>query len=199
MGAQLSEALNSKVTSIEEGGFSRRRVVKGVAWSVPVVVTAIAAPAAAASGPTGKIEALLDFASLEAATFVQSGRETVPGQNRTGKGPIAFHLKNSSGAPSGAIAGTITITSAVTTDPRVGINTFTGGTLTEKTLPTATAFSAKFSLAGGVANGATVSFPMDFYYTGTSKTAGAGKQFNLTISFTSPAGLPALATTLTLN
>jgi hypothetical protein len=49
-GAQLSEVLNTEVTSNDEGGFSRRRVVKGVAWSVPVIATAIAAPAAAASG-----------------------------------------------------------------------------------------------------------------------------------------------------
>jgi len=46
----LSEVMNAEVTNGEEGrSFSRRRVVKGVAWSVPVIVTAIAAPAAAAS------------------------------------------------------------------------------------------------------------------------------------------------------
>jgi hypothetical protein len=194
-GASLSEVLNEKVTSGEENGFSRRRVVKGVAWTVPVIATAIAAPAAAASG---NMEALLDYATGEIATFVQAGSESVSGQNRSGKGPVAFHVKNSSGAASGAITGTITIASAVTTDPRVGVNTFSGGTLTEKTPTTSPTFSAKFSLGAGVGNGATVSFPLGFYYTG-QKNLAKGKEFNLTVSFTSPAGLPTLATILTLS
>lgn len=46
----MSEVSNEKVTSSEENSFSRRRVVAGVAWSLPVIATAIAAPAAAASG-----------------------------------------------------------------------------------------------------------------------------------------------------
>ncbi|MCY1673795.1 hypothetical protein OVA06_03525 [Pseudarthrobacter sp. SL88] len=41
----MNEELESK-----ESGFSRRRVVAGVAWSLPVIATAIASPAAAASG-----------------------------------------------------------------------------------------------------------------------------------------------------
>lgn len=49
MGAQLSEILNEELES-KESGFSRRRVVAGVAWSLPVIATAIASPAAAASG-----------------------------------------------------------------------------------------------------------------------------------------------------
>jgi hypothetical protein len=49
----LSEVLNEKVTSGEENGFSRRRVMAGVAWSVPVILTTVAAPPASASpGPT---------------------------------------------------------------------------------------------------------------------------------------------------
>ncbi|MDQ0767963.1 hypothetical protein QF031_000712 [Pseudarthrobacter defluvii] len=49
----MSEVLNAEIEGTEESGFSRRRVVAGVAWSLPVIATAIAAPAAAASpGPT---------------------------------------------------------------------------------------------------------------------------------------------------
>ncbi|MDE8668132.1 hypothetical protein PY310_05980 [Pseudarthrobacter sp. H3Y2-7] len=45
--------MNDEVTSSEEAVFSRRRVVKGVAWSVPVIVAAVGAPPASASpGPT---------------------------------------------------------------------------------------------------------------------------------------------------
>ncbi|MBP1135067.1 hypothetical protein JOE31_001299 [Arthrobacter sp. PvP023] len=194
----MSEELNANATSSEERGFSRRRVVKGVAWSVPVIVTAIAAPAAAAS--PGKFEALLDYASGQAVTFVQLANP-VKGQNRPGKGPIAFHVKNISGAASGEIKGTITITSSDTVNPGVGIkaDTFTGGGLTPTALPPANAYSAGFSLTGGVANGATVSFPMGLYYTGTDKNAAKGKQFTLTVSFSSPTGLSDLPTTLTLN
>ena len=36
--------------NVKKAGVDRRRVIKGVAWSVPVIVTAIAAPAASASG-----------------------------------------------------------------------------------------------------------------------------------------------------
>jgi hypothetical protein len=48
VGAQLSEILNDQIDS-KESGFSRRRVVKGVAWSVPVILTTAAAPPASAS------------------------------------------------------------------------------------------------------------------------------------------------------
>ncbi|MCT9625590.1 hypothetical protein HWD94_10685 [Pseudarthrobacter equi] len=52
VGAQLSEILNEEPES-RESGFSRRRVVKGVAWSVPVIMTTVAVPPASASpGPT---------------------------------------------------------------------------------------------------------------------------------------------------
>lgn len=52
LGAQLSEVLNEQAMSKDEGGISRRRVAKGVIWSVPVLVAAVGAPPAAASpGP----------------------------------------------------------------------------------------------------------------------------------------------------
>ncbi|UKA65942.1 hypothetical protein LFT44_15755 [Arthrobacter sp. FW306-05-C] len=52
LGAQLSEVLNANTDEKEGSDFSRRRVVAGVAWSLPVIATAIAAPAAAASPGT---------------------------------------------------------------------------------------------------------------------------------------------------
>ncbi|WP_426763945.1 hypothetical protein ACP3TD_15865 [Pseudarthrobacter sp. 1G09] len=192
----MSEILNEELES-KESGFSRRRVVAGVAWSLPVIATAIASPAAAAS-PPGKVEALLDFATSEVATFVQSGKEGASGQNRTGKGPIAFHVKNASGLPSGPIVGKITVTSVATTDPRVGIYTFSATPLTDKSLVTAGSFAASFNLASGVQNGTTTTFPFTFYYTG-GKSSSVGKEFTLTVSFSSPAGLPDLATKLTLS
>lgn len=50
-GGTLTEILNDELDT-NEGGFSRRRVVKGVAWTLPVLVTAVGAPPASASpGP----------------------------------------------------------------------------------------------------------------------------------------------------
>jgi len=192
----LSEVLNEEIGQEEKGGISRRRVAAGVAWSVPVILTTVAAPPASAS--PGKYEALLDYANLEAANFVQFDKPTNSGQYRSGLGPTGFHLKNSSGVASGPVKGSISISSANTADPSVGVYSFSGGTLTA----TSTApgkYTANFELQAGVANGATAQFSLGFYYTGSSKTAGAGKKFNLTVSFSSPTGLLDLATELTLN
>jgi hypothetical protein len=54
VGAQLSETLNEEIDS-KESGFSRRRMVKGAAWTVPVILTTAAAPPASASqvSPSG--------------------------------------------------------------------------------------------------------------------------------------------------
>jgi len=196
VGAQLSEILNEELES-KESGYSRRRVVKGVAWTLPVIMATVAVPPASAS--TGRYEALLDYANLQAATFVQLEKPSNSGQYRPGLAPTGFHLKNSSGLSSGPITGTITISSTNTADPRVGISALPGAVLTNTSLPTAASFSTKFRVEAGISNGATISFPLSFYYTGGSKSTGSGKQFNLTVSFDSPAGLLSLATILTLN
>lgn len=196
MGAQLSEILNEELES-KESGFSRRRVVKGVAWTVPVLVTAVGAPPASAS--PGKYEVLLDYATGRAVDYVQLEKPGNSGQFHRGLGPTGFHIKNSSGIASGPISGTIRISSTDTSNPLVGVSSFTGGTLSNTSAPTVASFSTDFKLEAGVANGATVSFPISFYYTGGNKSAGSGKQFNLSITFTSPAGLAPLGDTLKLN
>jgi hypothetical protein len=196
----LSDVLNTRVTSSEEGGFSRRRVVKGVAWSLPVIATAIAAPAAAASPPpaTGKIEVLWDFAPNSAVTLVQSGKETQVNMNRAGTGPLSYYLRNTTAADSGAIQGSITITPQGTGTASAGIYSFTMGNLTNAKM-TSNVFSADFSLAGGVPRGSMVTFPMVFYYTGNKNTAARG--FIVDLSFTSPVGLviPSSTTSLKLS
>jgi hypothetical protein len=115
MGAQLSEVLNAEVTSSEEGGFSRRRVVKGVAWSVPVIVAAVGAPPAAASpGPTPPPTPTVSF-SVEGATLTFP-----PGTNGkapAGSGPTAFNFTNT---PT-TFAGNITITPVGTVRAKLGI------------------------------------------------------------------------------
>ncbi len=69
----MSEVLNAEVTSNDgHGGFSRRRVAKGVAWSVPVIVTAIAAPQPVVlDGTAAAIWALIDGRRAQADVIAE--------------------------------------------------------------------------------------------------------------------------------
>jgi hypothetical protein len=124
VGAQLSEVLNAEVTSGEERGFSRRRVVKGVAWSVPVIVTAIAAPAAAASPPPTP--------TVKASATITAAAQPVPSSSVKGGGqdrpsvtvPTTFSLKDLGGV-TGSIHVAITISpvTQATGDPALSLST----------------------------------------------------------------------------
>ena len=171
--------MNAEITSSDgNGGFSRRRVVKGVAWTVPVIVTAIAAPAAAASG----INAAAAFDA--AGSSVPFPELAAPGQNRTGSGPTGFHIKNNGSAITGSITGLIRIdpVPAATGDPGVGIKTLTGATLTAPVLSAANVFTANFSVPGIASNG-TATVLTGFYYRGKKNQA---RNFLLTITLTYP-------------
>ncbi|MDQ0000060.1 hypothetical protein [Pseudarthrobacter sulfonivorans] len=194
----MSEVLNAEVRGSEAGGISRRRVVKGVAWSVPVIVTAIAAPAAAASPPptTGKIEVLWDIDANQGVTFVRLGHQARPDMNRPGTGPKAFYFRNTTAAGSGAILGSITVTPKSAGSALAGIDTFGTVSLTNKKV-TSGVFSADFSLTSGVATGSMVRFPVGFYYDGSPQIA--AREFTVTVSFTSPTGLEILSPTTTLK
>ena len=145
MGAQLSEVLNAEVTSSEEGGFSRRRVVKGVAWSVPVIVTAIAAPAAAASGGA-------------TATFI-GGTANIPSTTQpNGNGhlrsnvavPVTLSLASLAGV-TGLINVVMTISPATPAigDPSVSFSTVQVGTVSVSPVLvlTGNVFTATFAYA----------------------------------------------------
>jgi hypothetical protein len=107
----LSEVLNAEITSNEEGGLSRRRVVKGAAWSMPVIAAAIAAPAASASGgtptPTGATVTVLGAGS--AITFVGGGKG--------GNGPTGFQVDTAVGT----FSGSVTITPVGVAHAKIGI------------------------------------------------------------------------------
>jgi hypothetical protein len=113
VGAQLSEVLNDEVTSSEEAGFSRRRVVKGVAWSVPVIVAAVGAPPASASpGPTPTPTATPATAAFTAAP--QTMTSTVSGSHDRINVvvPAKLALKDLAGA-TGTVKVELTITGAL--------------------------------------------------------------------------------------
>lgn len=129
LGAQLSEVLNEEVTRGKKGEFSRRRVVKGVAWSVPVIVTAVAVPPASASpGPTPTPTVTPATATFTAAA--QAMASTQNGHSRTSVTvPTTLSLKNL-GSVVGEIEVVITISPqpASATAPTVKLSTVKIGT-----------------------------------------------------------------------
>lgn len=93
-GAQLSEVLTPEVSnSVENTGFSRRRVVAGVAWSLPVIVTAVAAPAAAASGlgATAGLVGAGSAVSYVSAKGIGSGTNPTTGRTREIRNPLGLN------------------------------------------------------------------------------------------------------------
>ena len=63
-------------TAGEGREIDRRTIAKGVAWTVPVVIVATAAPAAAASGAV-----TLDSASVRAYRWQRQGQDCGQGQS----------------------------------------------------------------------------------------------------------------------
>lgn len=94
----MSEVLNEEVTSNEKGGISRRRVVKGVAWSVPVLVAAVGAPPAAAS--PGPVAASATLAAPSAVTVI--GATSL-------SGPTSFDVQTGSSFAGTSVSYAITI------------------------------------------------------------------------------------------
>jgi uncharacterized membrane protein AbrB (regulator of aidB expression) len=97
----LSEVLNAKVISNENSGVSRRRVVAGVAWSLPVIATAIAAPAAAASG----IPASVTMGAIGTSTAVGSAGSLAV------QAPTTFDVQTGTAFTGSSVSYTITIQS----------------------------------------------------------------------------------------
>lgn len=185
-GAQLSEVLKENNTTSAESGFSRRRVVAGVAWSLPVIATAIAAPAAAASG----LSATAALTGSGSAITFTSSTGTGSGTNHNGTGPTGFQITNAGSAFTGAISGTVNIRPEGTVSAGAGLQTLSTATLTPAAPPyTAThEYNATFVYAGGMTAGQTLSFPMTFQYerlTGSGPSKGT-YAYTLTITLRLP-------------
>ena len=98
----MSEVLKEKSSSGEENGFSRRRVVKGVAWTVPVILTTVAVPPASASpGPT-----ILASFAWGAPT---QGSATGELGTRTVQGPMEFTIQTGSAFTGTVVSYIVTI------------------------------------------------------------------------------------------
>ena len=176
----MSEVLHAKVTGNNENGVSRRRVVAGVAWSLPVIATAIAAPAAAASGISAT--AVLG-GQATAITLVSSS--TGQGTSRQGTGPTGFSITNAGAAITGPITGTVNIKPTGTVTAGAGIQSLTPGTLVVGNPAYSGTFeyNATFTYAGGITSGQTLNFPMSFQYQRVSP-APSKQTFTYTLTIT---------------
>ncbi|WP_141688724.1 hypothetical protein [Pseudarthrobacter enclensis] len=143
-----------------EDGFSRRRVVKGVAWTLPVLVTAVGAPPASASpGPSVTLE--FDASVARTKSITQSGNNG-QGNARNGVIPAKLIVNNASGSISGSII--ITATDSTPAKSWIGPKSLgangsasLGPTTTWGPLRTST---RTFTLTGGTS----AEYPITFQY-----------------------------------
>ncbi|WP_087873005.1 hypothetical protein [Arthrobacter globiformis] len=181
----MSEVLSAETTAREEKrGLSRRRVVAGVAWSLPVIVTAVAAPAAAASGLSATA-GLVGVGS--AVTYLPSGG-TGSGTNRIGTGPTAFHIRNAGGAISSPITGTINITPVGTAGAGAGVQSVAPAALASSSYSASHAYNGSFTYTAGIASGQTVDFPIQFSFETVNPSPKKGDvlSYSLAITVTLP-------------
>lgn len=185
-------------TSTEKAGISRRRVVTGVAWSLPVIVTAVAAPAAAASG----LNATAALVGAGSAVSYVSARGTGGGTNRTGTGPTSLQIQNAGSAINGTITGTITITPVGTVGAGAGVQSVAPATLVSSPYSASHAYSGSFTYAASIGSGQTVNLPIQFHYESVSPMPAKGviSSYDLTMTVTLPdATTQALTARLTIT
>lgn len=160
LGAQLSEVLNAEVDSQEENGFSRRRVVAGVAWSLPVIATAIAAPAAAASPTPFSATAMLVSGVAPQYSKIGGG-----GTKYSGTAPATLRLKNTGTSSfTGTVSVTIKLAPVGTVLVGIGIESLSPATTSAPVSFAQHASSASFSYTGTIAAGQTLDFSILYNY-----------------------------------
>lgn len=151
--------------------FNRRSVVKGAAWTAPVIAAAVAAPVAAASPRTAAV-----IFSAPVTTGWTNWDNT--GAARSGSGPSQFSVVNTAGAiAASTITGTLVVVANTTPTSGLkakglGMSTITGGSVLSRTPAVrsetpglrADTVTSTFSLTGGVDSGATLNVPLTFGY-----------------------------------
>ena len=200
LGLEMSE---TKSLSAPKASFDRRSVVKGAAWSVPVIAAAIAAPAAAASETT----ATVTFAPVPAAgttPFVRVGHEQSPGQTKQGAASQTFTIQNTPGAITGNITGLITITPnapVAAKAPGVGFTTLSALATAYSGSFTGTTYSGSFTSTGGIQSNGSLVFSLSgfrYNYTGTGNASGG--KYTIAVAVTFPGGRQVTRTsTITLD
>lgn len=170
----MSEVLNADVDSQEENGFSRRRVVAGVAWSLPVIATAIAAPAAAASGSIS--------ITADPLTGITYSKQQGAGGTRKGQGPANLTIQNTFTTAQTVTVGITGSVNSGTVATGIAVKSLNGNTVTAATF---SGFSSTATLT--LAPNQAAKQAISFYYsdgTGQSKVVtGQTYTFTMTITF----------------
>lgn len=178
----MSEVQNVESTASEEkGGLSRRKVVAGVAWS-SVIVTAVAAPAVAASGVSVTMELL---GAGSPVSYLPS-KGTGAGTNRNGTGPTALQMHNKGAAITRPITGTINITPVGTVGAGAGVQSITPAALASSSYSASHAYNGSFTYTAGIASGQMVNFPIQFQFESVNPSPNKALSYTLTITVTLP-------------
>lgn len=190
-GRKMSEI---KSLAAPKASFDRRSVVKGAAWSVPVIAAAIAAPAAAASH-TESVTASLEGAGT-AVTYVGS-------PDMAGTTPKSVKIVNNTHATINANASvTITITPIGPATAGIRIGRIVGGNPSVPgTWTTANAITTTFTVPVNMLSGASQSFDFDLTsYSHNAKGAHSGVwNYTLDMVVTLGAYSPSSSGALTLR
>lgn len=172
----MSEVLHAKVTESDKDGISRRRVVAGVAWSLPVIATAIAAPAAAAS-------AIFSIASgpFQGITYSKRG---VQGQGhvRSGQGPATLTVENTSGLAQTVSVGIVPTVNSGSVRAGIAIKALDGSVVNAATFDAGYASTATVTVSGNQPVSRAISF---HYVEGTGQSAPTvGQIYTFTLTLT---------------
>ncbi|UTT68809.1 hypothetical protein NMQ03_16515 [Arthrobacter sp. DNA4] len=156
----MSEISNAGVDVEEEGGFSRRRVVAGVAWSLPVIATAIAAPAAAASPPPISATAALVNGAAPQYSKIGGG-----GTKYGGTAPATLSLNNTGTSSfTGTVSVNIKLAPVGTVLVGIGVESLSPATTSAAVSFTQHASTTSFSYSGAIAAGQTLNFTILYNY-----------------------------------
>ena len=181
----------TKGLSAPKASFDRRSVVKGAAWSVPVIAAAIAAPAASASETTAT------------AAFGPIGNVTYKGSpTKTGTAPTSFIIQNSAGAAiNGNVTVKLTITPTTSGAPGTGIGAVTGGVVTTAGATTAAnVFTITFSVPVNLQGGQAQSFAFGAYsHNGKNTSPAADYRIAMDIKLPGGRNMPQYTSVLHLN
>lgn len=150
-------------------GPNRRIVVRGAAWSLPVIAAMVAAPAAAAASATG---AKVSFSPSSAAgglrlTSMEGDSQTV----YSATGPTSFTVTNGPSAVTGPITGTVTVEqgSDYLQKPKgIGVKTVQTSTASPAFTPSGTlkadTCTTTFSYAAGIEASSSLTLLITFGY-----------------------------------
>lgn len=200
----MSEILNEELDT-QESGFSRRRVVKGVAWSLPVLVTAVGAPPASASpGPitSPTVSATLGLVSGGTTLYKIGTAGSGNGNQRTGTCPSAIRITSAGTAPvTGVAVGHIKITPRPGAPVGVGIEAMPLAPFSASGFGTGNVFEADFTYANaaGIAPGVPLDLPLRFNYQATNVKGSATYDVELRITLPSPVGTQSVLGVVTVT